>query len=238
VKKTQFMSIFLMLLLSVVGHSQAASSAKRAPTLSSVYTDLSTGCRKVTEEDAITGEREKVTKCKGYGGYDLYIRNTTWASRLEIRGDLSGQIAEQRLGYWSEKGRKVEWRLADGKPFALILRVSDYRTDIPRTAMKNGETPFDEKYRTGESLLVKGLAGEGIEKIDYKIDAKMPNANERAREMADKVFLSVPTLAERRAAAERSWPSFFNAFRSAVARRDRAALKEMLASPFPAYYEP
>ncbi len=233
-RTNRLICIFLILLLSFVGYSQVATSGKRAPTFSSVYTDLSTECRNITEEDE-AGERKKLTKCRGYGGYNLYIRNSTWSSDLEIRGDLNGPVAEQRPGYWSEKGRKVEWRLADGKPFALIFRVSDYKTDKQPTEMKNGETPFDEKYKTGESLRVEGLAGEGIEKIRYKIDVKTPDANERAREMADNVFLSTPTLAERRAAAERSWPSFFKAFRSAVARRDRAALKEMLTPSLTAY---
>lgn len=38
--------------------------------------------------------------------------------------------------------------------------------------------------------------------------------------------------AQENAAAERAWPSFFTAFRDAVKRRDRAALKEMMVQDF------
>ena len=39
-------------------------------------------------------------------------------------------------------------------------------------------------------------------------------------------------LAAQRAAAERAWPAFFKSFRTAVAKRDRAALKGMMTPDF------
>jgi type II secretory pathway pseudopilin PulG len=50
--------------------------------------------------------------------------------------------------------------------------------------------------------------------------------------------LVIPSLAisqsarEKNEAAEKSWASFYSAFQSAVTKRDRVALKKMLASPF------
>lgn len=70
---------------------------------------------------------------------------------------------------------KVEWRTANGKPFAVILRVSKY-----------GDTDDENPYigkKIGEELIVMGL--KGFENIDFKVDSKTPNANVKAREMAD-----------------------------------------------------
>ncbi|HYJ48086.1 MAG TPA: hypothetical protein VEV81_15855, partial [Pyrinomonadaceae bacterium] len=106
------------------------------------------------------------------------------------------------------------------------------KPDKPRNEMKGDETPFDEKYKAGEFIFVEGLVVEGAEKLSYKVDVKTPDANQRAREFADNAFMTIPTLAERQAEAARTWPAFFAAFRSAVKRRDRAALKEMMDPEF------
>jgi hypothetical protein len=66
----------------------------------------------------------------------------------------------------SDFQEKVEWRLADKRPFAVIYRSA------------------------GELLLVKGL--EGFPQIDASIDArKEPQANERARAAADTGYLAL-----------------------------------------------
>ena len=76
---------------------------------------------------------------------------------------------------WKQK--TAEWRLADGKPFALIIRMYEYGgNDQCSTAGKI----------TGESLVVKGL--KGFEHIDETVKAG-PNANLKARELADKGYL-------------------------------------------------
>ena len=65
--------------------------------------------------------------------------------------------------------------MANGKPFAVIMRVADY-----------AETTDTDAYfgkKTGEKLIVRGL--KGFENIDFEVDAKTPNANVKAREMAD-----------------------------------------------------
>jgi hypothetical protein len=87
-------------------------------------------------------------------------------------------LTAQSLNY-DQEGRKIEWRMADGKPFAVILRVSNFdRSD------DDGGDPFNPKNKTGESLLVKGL--KGYEHIDFEVDTKTtPNPNVKARELAD-----------------------------------------------------
>jgi hypothetical protein len=80
----------------------------------------------------------------------------------------------QALDY---KQKNVEWRLANGKPFAVIMRMYDYAgTPECNTAGKI----------TGSSLIVKGL--KGFESIDQSVDGNTPNANVKARELADKGY--------------------------------------------------
>jgi len=74
---------------------------------------------------------------------------------------------------------KAEWRTANGKPFAVIMRVAKY-----------GETDDENLYigkKIGEELIVQGL--KGFEDIDFKVDAKTPNANVKARKLADDAYL-------------------------------------------------
>ena len=83
------------------------------------------------------------------------------------------------LGFdFDHRKAKVEWRMADGKPFAVIMRIPKY-----------GETDEDNPYigkKIGEQLIIKGL--KGFEKIDFTVDAKTPKANQKARDLADQGF--------------------------------------------------
>ena len=118
------------------------------------------------------------TRCKGYGGYDVYIYYSACASIFTLaKGDENISLAMQAVG-WKQK--TVEWRLANGKPFAVIMRVYDYAgNDLCTT---------DGKI-TGSSLIVKGLKGY---EIDETVDAKStPNPNAKARELADAAYTKI-----------------------------------------------
>jgi hypothetical protein len=78
---------------------------------------------------------------------------------------------------WTQK--TVEWRLANGKPFALIMR---------KYAYAGSEQCATGGKITGESLIVVGLKGY---EIDETVDAKTPNANAKARDLADKAYARV-----------------------------------------------
>jgi hypothetical protein len=171
--------LFSVAITPVSSNSNQVSS----PTFSSVYTDLNKECKNAFKEKDVNEGSDMPLKCKGYGQYYIYIYYSAWASQINVQmkgnEDVSIPLAMQELNYDSEKGRKVEWRMADNKPFAVILRVSNYSQD----AGADGGNPFDKKYKTGESLIVQGL--KGYEHINFKVDAKDPNANAKAREMAD-----------------------------------------------------
>ncbi|HKQ54125.1 MAG TPA: hypothetical protein VJT74_17240 [Pyrinomonadaceae bacterium] len=173
--------------------NSSAAAATPAPTaagpaFTSDYTDLNKDCKAAFKESEIGEGQDMPLKCKGYGGYYVSIGYSAMASHVGVQkeGDDDSLIGlvNQGIGYSDEPGRKVEWRMADGKPFAVIIRATSY--DVPK-AEEKADSPYKDKYKTGETLIVKGL--KGYEQIDFTVDAKTPNANEKAREMADSNFV-------------------------------------------------
>lgn len=164
---------------------------KGNPRFTSVYTDLTKDCKpsinkQEERETQLRGEHIPL-KCKVVGNYYLFINYSVTASILFInnnRDDSRIELATQNLDFNMKKDKMLEWRLADGKPFAVILPVSIYKfpSNIP-----SGATPFDAKYKIGESLIVRGLLG--YEQIEYNIDAHQANAVELARQSAEEAFL-------------------------------------------------
>lgn len=137
--------------------------------ISSAYTDLDKDCEmQDSEEGAHTS-----TFCKGYGGYRLHIFDSATTLEFNIeRGDEGVRIASQSLSY-PLKESKLEWRLADGEPFAVILRTYHQRG----SGMGRGT----------EMLTVRGL--NDFQEINHSIDVRTtPNANEKAREYADAAY--------------------------------------------------
>jgi hypothetical protein len=88
-------------------------------------------------------------------------------------------LAVQPLNYNAK--RKIEWRLANGKPFAVIFRIDKARREVDPAEMWRPEN------KTGEYLLVNGL--KGYEHIEFEVDARSPNANAQARDLADRAFM-------------------------------------------------
>lgn len=75
----------------------------------------------------------------------------------------------------------MEWRLANGNPFACIVRITCLEED------EGGGLSLWRKV--GEYLLVKGL--KGYSSTDFEVDVeRTKNPNERARELADENYLN------------------------------------------------
>lgn len=154
------------------------------PLFSSRYTSLTgrgcgSGMTKKQEREAEKHGSDIPTLCKGLGGYDIDITYSACTSEIQAeKGGERFQLARQAVD-WKQK--TVEWRMAQssGKtaPFAVIMRVYEYAGD--EHCATNGKA-------TAEFLVVKGL--KGFEHIDEKIDVKTPNANLRARQIADKKY--------------------------------------------------
>ena len=159
-------------------------TSAQAGKFSSLYTNLKTECRdavKLKKGEQPQGD-DMPLKCKGYGGYEVRIDYSAASSSLRLQpvrrnSDESINLGMQSLGY--DQNHRIEWRLANGKPFAVIYRIDKSKSDQP-------EEMWSPENKTGESLVIKGL--KGFEQIDFEIDAKSPDANLKAREMADNAY--------------------------------------------------
>lgn len=166
--------------------TQAITTAGQGAQFSSVYTDLKKDCQpafKLKKGEEMQGD-DMPLKCKGYGGYEIRIDYSAASSHLRVQpiGDKSDDainLGSQPINY--DQTHKIEWRLANGKPFALILRLEKSKSEQP-------EEMWWPKNKSGESLVVKGL--KEYEQIDFEVDAKTPNANRRAQEMAEGAYFS------------------------------------------------
>jgi hypothetical protein len=164
-----------MLLWATSASSQTMPKKGRTLMFSSVYTDLKRECKGI----APTVDAER---CKGYGGYSILLSYPAMSQDLIIEGpdDTSIPVYPRNAPIKYLAG-KVEWRLANGRPFALIVRFTYHSLEDDN---KTGDTKLNQ---VGEVLFVKGL--QGYEKLESVVDPKTPKANEKAREIADNAFL-------------------------------------------------
>jgi hypothetical protein len=172
---------FAAALFGVAFSSHAASGVARARKFSSAYTNLRTKCKAIAGGEA-RGD-DTPLRCGGFGGYEIRIDFSAASShlRLQRKGGVSEdsvELAQQPLDYDS-KG-KIEWRFAKGKPFAVIFHV-----DKPKDGLDPSEM-WRPENKAGESWLVKGLKGH--ERIDFEVAADTPDANQKARELADGAY--------------------------------------------------
>lgn len=173
--------------VAVVRRSLVKETGADGPvSFSSVYTDLKRGC---TTGGGQEGGHVS-TFCKGPGGYQIHYFDSATTLEFSAASDdmeFSQKLASQALDY-DTANRKVEWRLANGKPFAVIIRKNTYKQG------DDGLIAYPTKY-TGEFLIIKGL--KGYEMIDGNVDATAINANQTARELADNAFLQAGTQSNR-----------------------------------------
>lgn len=154
----------------------AAVSAQKKPVFTSAYTSLGKGCKVLKG-----GEGQDDAKlCPGVGGYQVRVYSSATMTHLtaEKKGsDESTPLVNAGLD-WNESKVRLEWRLANGRPFAVIIRIPKYEN-------RDGE---GVGKRVGEDLFVSGIGK--WEFINEAIDAKTPNANAKARAAADKGYSS------------------------------------------------
>lgn len=154
----------------------SASFAQNKPTrFTSAYTDLGKPCKTLRG----TNGTDDASLCRGIGGYRVRIYSS--AATLQINAertekDDSFPLATLNIDFDARKTR-IEWRLANGNPFAAIMRVPVY-------GKPDDDNPYFGKV-IGEELIIRGLKGFDI---DSSVDAKTPNANVKAREIADKAY--------------------------------------------------
>jgi len=148
----------------------------------SVYTDMAKDCDNAfPEEDAPQGS-DIPARCKGPDGYSIYesysaLDNFRHVERggKEVTANLEPEASCSHASY----GRMMEWRLRNGKPFALIYRVTCFKEDAE---------PGQERLpanRTGEYLVVQPLSKSAPFSTIDALHKK--DANERAHKRAEEI---------------------------------------------------
>lgn len=138
----------------------------------SVYTSLAEADCRLVERDEETGATS--SRCPGTAGYALLVHD--YDARMTVDVVAPGGRTH-RLRYsgvitsaFSSLGPRAEWRMRNGAPLALIVRVN---------AFENSETPD----RATSYLAVARLTGREVCVTDRIPPAA--NANEAARQAAD-----------------------------------------------------
>lgn len=153
----------------------AIAIAQKPVKFTSAYSSLNRRCKTLGGGPPGTDEG---SLCTGVGGYKVrvYFSAATMQINAEPRGsDESAYLATLDVGF-DERKTTLEWRLADGKPFAVIMRVPIYADPAPGDYF--GKV-------IGHQLKITGLVGYDINET---IDVTTPNANLKAREAADKAY--------------------------------------------------
>jgi hypothetical protein len=156
----------------------AQVSAATKPKFSSTYTDFAK-CTYTDEADLQEGQDASAT-CPGPNGYQIMSSPSAFGEQLyAVKDDEWISLAMVPFSYLGTKGRKLEWRMAKGAPFAAILRVDTYRES-------DDGNPVDAKLKTGSVIKVVGLVG--YEQIAGSVNTKTKSANEKARALADRQY--------------------------------------------------
>jgi hypothetical protein len=156
------------LVLAAILAASLPSFGGAAEEISSAYTKLDgESCKDATPLDA--GGYGSISKCKGYGGIGVRVAEGDLRMFVSYGPDAATQTAAtQTLPQFNTIGDTLEWRLANGKAFATILR---FRWDSD-----NGQ---------GSTLVVTKLGKTDACHVAYVTATGNPNANLLARKVAD-----------------------------------------------------
>lgn len=160
-------------LLIIAALSSAPAAAAPKPAITSAYTSLDLDrCARIDR-----GEEPQSAswRCRGYRGVPLFVQNG------DDRYDVDAG-AEDRDALWADgfdyPGKTVEWRLARGRPFAIIYRLVS-------SDLANGG---------GSNLIVETVGRPGVPGCRVaRIAGSTPNANAVARQRADRILLVPPS---------------------------------------------
>ena len=170
----------LISLTACVLLSFGAVTAQNNPALkfTSLYTDLKTGCKTLKGYKGT----DNAYICQGAGDYQVRIFYSAASSFINAERKGTDKFANLAALSLDTEERKItlEWRLADGKPFAVIMRVPIYTPWVV-------EGEYYGKV-IGQRLIVRGLLGFE-EKVKGEVNTKKARANEKARALADNGYL-------------------------------------------------
>lgn len=157
-------------------------SAFAADTYTSVYTDMEKDCEDAFPEDEAAPGSDIPARCKGPDGFSIYESYSALDNfrHVERNGEaVTANLEPEASCSHGSYGRKMEWRLRNGKPFALIYRI---------TCFKEDSEPGQERLpanRTGEYLVVQPLSKSAPFATLDALHKK--DANERAHKRAEAI---------------------------------------------------
>ncbi|MBK9164050.1 MAG: hypothetical protein IPM21_09065 [Acidobacteria bacterium] len=100
--------------------SEVAQTGKPTPEFASAYTELTAGCTSVGGEEG----GHVSTMCKGPGGFQVHYFDAATIYQLNV-ADATREWEEPVVSFGLDKLKavgRVEWRLADGVPFAVAVK--------------------------------------------------------------------------------------------------------------------
>lgn len=149
-----------------------------AQTVESVYTDFNVKkCRHIPGKEV---EDYGEWHCKGYEG--IRVLMSAGDQRINVSYGKKAEeepAASQTLASFNGEGDRIEWRIEKGaggkaKPFATIMRWSTTKPDEKGDSIR------------GFTLVVTRLGSGGVCHVGYVDGRANKNANELAREIADR----------------------------------------------------
>jgi len=167
------LAITCLFAVSVIAQTKPAAKTR----FTSIYTNFTTDCKSFAGENGSDG----YSMCRGPGGYKIenYFAAAAALYVANYKGENTPYGFPMLALDFDDRKTKVEWRLANGKPFAMIMRIPTYGK------AKDGEY-FGPVI--GEQLFIRGLKGFDFE---TSVDAKTSNPNAKARELADSEYLKI-----------------------------------------------
>ncbi len=156
------------LVLAVIALTLAIPA--QADAAKSIFTKIDLkACKQIKKPDGFVFEGSWA--CKGVKGYDVIYSGMDLRATIAFGPKAQTQCAAaQSFGHFNSPGDTIEWRMAKGKPYATILR---WFTD-------NGDEGSKQNW-----LVVTKIDGNGACRSAI-IDTQFPNANQVARDKADK----------------------------------------------------
>ena len=170
----RFATIATTALLACIGPAAAAS-------IGSAYSSTADkDCRKLSSFRLDGDDYASEHLCRGHAGFVVLKREDDLRENISVgrtaRAAAGEPAASQGFGPFNSTTGTVEWRLADGKPFAIIQRWRIADNDDPD---KTG------RPQTRQMLVVTRLPPGAVCHVAY-VDVKAnPDANEVARKVAD-----------------------------------------------------
>lgn len=161
----------------------------------SAYTDFDTKkCRHTPGKEV---EDYGEWRCNGFKGIPIYM--SAGDQRIYVsygKNAKDEHAASQTLAAFNGEGNKIEWRMEKGVPFATIMRWSTTKTEEKGDPVR------------GSTLVVTRLGKGGVCHVGYVDGQANKNANELAREIADKHARNFSCGKDKRIVLGEQGPSF------------------------------